>query len=122
MTTTRRAWCQFSVLVKEALDQTTWRLTHHPGREFAHHNHEPSTNISAHPIHRHLVQADRSTINNLANVGVLPKEIRSYLRQNTQSFATQQDIYNYIAQGKRDWQKGPSTIHALANELETEGF
>uniref|UniRef100_A0A8H7K5T0 MULE transposase domain-containing protein n=1 Tax=Bionectria ochroleuca TaxID=29856 RepID=A0A8H7K5T0_BIOOC len=122
MTTTRRTGCQFSVLAKEALDKTMWRLAHRPGREFAHHNHEPSTNLSAHPVHRQLSHADRSTINNLANAGVAPKEIRSYLRQNTQSRATQQDIYNCIAQGKRDQQKGQSTIHALANELEAEGF
>lgn len=121
-TTTRRTGCQFSVLAKEALDKTTWRLTHRPGSEFAHHNHEPSTSMSAHPVHRQLSNADRSTINNLANAGVAPKEIRSYLRQNTESHATQQDIYNCIAQGKRDQKKGQSTIQALANELEAEGF
>lgn len=121
-TTTRRTGCQFSVLAKETLDKTTWRLTHRPGNEFAHHNHTPSTNISAHPVHRQLSHTDRSTINNLTNAGVAPKEIRSYLRQNTGSLATQQDIYNCIAQGKRDQKRGQSTIQALANELEAEGF
>lgn len=121
-TTTRRIGCQFSVLGKESLDKATWRLTHRRGREFSQHNHEPSTSISAHPVHRQLSHADRLTVNNLANAGVAPKEIRSYLRENSRSNATQQDIYNCIAKGKRELQKGQSTIHALSNELEEEGF
>lgn len=121
-TTTRRTGCQFSVLAKEALDKTRWHLTHRPSSMFAHHNHEPSISMSAHPVHRQLSHADSLTIKNLTNAGVAPKEIRSYLRQNTQSRATQQDIYNCIAQNKRDHQKGQSTIQALANELEAEGF
>jgi hypothetical protein len=53
---------------------------------------------------------------------VAPKEIRSYLRNHSETLATQQDIYNCIAQGKRDLAKGQSNIHALANELDSEGF
>lgn len=121
-TTTRRVGCQFSVLAKEALDKTTQRLTHHQGSDFSHHNHKPSTDILTHPVHQQLSQSNKSTIHNLANAGVAPKEIRSYLRENSQSHATQQDIYNYITQGKQELQKGQSTIHTLANELEEEGF
>lgn len=51
-TTTRRIGCQFSILAKESLDKATWRLTHRQGSGFSQHNHEPSTNISAHPVHR----------------------------------------------------------------------
>lgn len=36
------------------------------------------------------------------------------------TIAIQQDIYNYIAKGKRDLAKGQSNIHALANELDTK--
>ncbi|KAI7768235.1 hypothetical protein LZL87_014081 [Fusarium oxysporum] len=38
------------------------------------------------------------------------------------TIATQQDIYNCIARGKRELAKGQSHMHALANELESEGF
>lgn len=100
-TTSRRTGCPFSVLAKESLDRKMWSLTHRPGIKFARHNHEPSTNISA-PVHRQLSRADRSTVKNLANAGVAPKEIRSYLCGNAPSWATQQDIYNCIAQGKRE--------------------
>lgn len=36
--------------------------------------------------------------------------------------ASQQDIYNYIAEVKRDRLKGQSSIHALAKQLEEDGF
>ncbi|KID81747.1 transposase [Metarhizium guizhouense ARSEF 977] len=121
-TTTKRTGCQFSVLAKEGLDKVSWKLTHRPSSEYAIHNHEPSTQRSAHPVHRKLSHADMSTVHNLANAGVAPKEIRSYLRNHSETLATQQDIYNCIAQGKRDLAKGQSNIHALANELDREGF
>ncbi|KAM3468043.1 hypothetical protein MY5147_008326 [Beauveria neobassiana] len=122
LTTTKRTGCQFSVLAKEGLHQGSWKLTHRPGREYAFHNHEPSRQPSAHPAHRKLSSTDLSTVHNLASAGVAAKEIRSYLRNHSKTLATQQDIYNCIAQGKRDLAKGQSNIHALANELDTEGF
>ncbi|KHO10961.1 transposase [Metarhizium robertsii ARSEF 23] len=63
-----------------------------------------------------------STVHNLGNEAVAPKEIKSYLRNHSETLATQQDIYNCMAQGKRDLAKGQSNIHALANELDSEGF
>lgn len=122
LTTTKRTGCQFSVLAKESLDKASWKLTHRLGSEYATHNHEPSAQKSAHPVHRKLSHADVLTVHNLANAGVAPKEIRSYLRNQSKTLATQQDIYNCIAQGKRDLAKGQSNIHALANELDSEGF
>ncbi|TQW01760.1 hypothetical protein IF2G_10742 [Cordyceps javanica] len=68
-----------------------------------------------------LASIDR-VFHNLASVGVAAKEIRTYLRNHLTTLATQQDIYNCIAQGKRDLAKGQSNIYALANELGTEGF
>jgi len=120
-TTTRRIGCQFSVLAKETLDKTTWRLTHRQGTVYASHNHNPSSDLTAHPSHRQLSSKDRSIINNLATAGTKPKEIRSYLRINTQSLASQQDIYNCIAQGKRELAKGQNNIHTLADEVDSNG-
>ena len=121
-TSTRRTECQFSVLAKESLDKTTWQVRHRPGSEHAYHNHEPSLDVTAHPVHRQLSLADRSTISNLADAGVLPKQIISYLRQNFDSCATQKDVYNCIAQNRRDKLKGQSASQALVNELEAQGF
>ena len=52
LTTSRRTGCQFSVLAKESLDNKTWQLSYRSGSEHTLHNHEPSTDISAHPVHR----------------------------------------------------------------------
>ncbi|SPO02542.1 uncharacterized protein DNG_05215 [Cephalotrichum gorgonifer] len=51
-----------------------------------------------------------------------PKDIRTYIRQNSDTIATQQDIYNRIADSRRELCEGQSTIHALANQLDNEGF
>ncbi|KAM5528545.1 hypothetical protein FOXYSP1_19026 [Fusarium oxysporum f. sp. phaseoli] len=121
-TTTRGTNCPFSIIAKESLDKTTWSLRHRPDRRFALHNHEPSQDPSAHPAHRKLSSKEKSTVASLANAGVPPKDIRTYIRQNSDSIATQQDIYNRIADSKRDLCEGQSTIHALANQLDKEGF
>jgi hypothetical protein len=61
-------------------------------------------------------------LSGLTNAGVAPKEIRTFLRQNSDTLATQQDIYNRIADTRREVCNGQSTIHALANQLDQEGF
>jgi len=121
-TTTRGTGCEFSVLAKQSLDTTTWTLRHRSDRRFAIHNHEPSQHISAYPAHRKLSSKDRSTVSNLANTRIAPKDIRTYIRQNSDTIATQQDIYNRIADSRRDLCEGQSTISALINQLDNEGF
>jgi hypothetical protein len=121
-TTTRGTNCPFSVLAKESLDKGTWTLRHRPGKRFSVHNHEPSQHPSAHPAHRQLSKDDAAQLASLVNSGVAPKNIRTYIRQNGNSIATQQDVYNRIAATRRDICEGQSTIHALANQLDREGF
>ncbi|KAJ6436940.1 hypothetical protein O9K51_10476 [Purpureocillium lavendulum] len=69
-----------------------------------------------------MARNDRYTVTSLANAGIAPKDIRTYLRQNSDTIATQQDIYNRIAESKRELCEGQSTIQALANQLDNEGF
>jgi hypothetical protein len=121
-TTFRGTGCQFSVLAKESLDKSTWTLRHRPDKRFSVHNHEPSHDPSAHPAHRQLSEDDTIQLTNLVNSGIAPKDIRTYLRQNGNSITTQQDVYNRIAATRRDICEGQSTIHALANQLDREGF
>jgi hypothetical protein len=45
-----------------------------------------------------------------------------YMRQNTDAIATQQDIYNRIADARREVYQGQSSINALADQLFREGF
>ncbi|KJZ70430.1 hypothetical protein HIM_10168 [Hirsutella minnesotensis 3608] len=123
-TSSRAIGCQFSINAKESLDKTHWYIRHRPGSQFSVHNHEPSYTISAHPAHRALSSTDEATIGRLTNAGVAPRDIRTYLRQNsaTTQSATQQDIQNCIAKAKRELCQGQSTIQALANGLDDQGF
>ena len=51
-------------------------------------------------MHRILSDQDKSIISSLANAGIAPKDIRTYIRQNSKTIATQQDIYNRIAESR----------------------
>jgi hypothetical protein len=120
-TATRGTGCQFSVLAKESLDKSTWSLQHR-SECFCSHNHPPSQHPSAHPSHRQLSKEDIATVSSLSDAGIAPKEIRTFLRQNSVSLATQRDIYNQLAASRREACEGQSAIQALANQLDSEGF
>jgi hypothetical protein len=122
-TTTRGTGCPFSVLAKESLDKTTWSLQHRPDKECSKHNHPPSQHPSAHPVHRKLNSTGKATLSELVSAGISPRDIQTYLRQQDgNSLATRQDIYNCIAKLKDDMHEGQSSIHALINKLDREGF
>jgi hypothetical protein len=55
---------------------------------FDRHNHEPSFSPVAHPTLRQLSHQDESTVQRLTNAGIAPKDIRSYLRINSDTLAT----------------------------------
>ena len=118
-TTTRKTSCPFSVLAKESSDGS-WALKHRPDHCFSIHNHEPSQHPSAHPVHRQL-SGGTSQLASLSNASVAPKEIQTIVQQSG-SLATRQDIYNCIADVRRNTCEGQSPIYALANQLDKEGF
>ncbi|KAF4338142.1 hypothetical protein FBEOM_7973 [Fusarium beomiforme] len=120
-TTSRYTGCLFSVMAKEDQSRAAWSLKHRPDHSHHKHNHEPS-NAVAHPTHRQLSSPDRMIVRQLANAGATPKVITSHLRNTTGTLATQKDIYNCIAQSKRELVQGQSNIHALTTQLESEGF
>jgi hypothetical protein len=121
-TTTRGTGCQFSVLAKESLDKSTWRLQHRSEARFSSHNHAPSWDPAAHPSHRQLSKEDNAKISSLSNAGIAPRDIRTFLRQNSSSLVTQQDIYNKLAATRRELYEGQSSISALISQLNQEGF
>ena len=118
-TTSRVTSCPFSILAKESSDGS-WVLKHRPDLRFSIHNHEPSQHPVAHPIHRQL-SGGTSQLASFANAGLAPKEIQTLVRQSG-SLATRQDIYNRVADIRRDACEGQSPIQALANQLDKEGF
>ena len=110
------------MLAKQSLDGATWVLSHRPGLDFSLHNHPPSEDPSAHPAHRHLTGGDSRVISSLAAAGAAPREIRTYLRNNSTTLTTQKDIYNRIGAARRDLREGQSSIQALVDQLHEEGF
>ena len=118
-TTSRGTGCLFSVTAKET-SSNTWIVKHCLDHCFSIHNHEPSQHPSAHPVHRKL-SGGISQLESLTKAGIAPKEIQTIVRQSG-SLATRQDIYNKIADIRRDACEGQSPIHALANQLDKEGF
>ena len=122
-TTTRGTGCLFSILAKESLDKTTWSIRYRPNKECSKHNHPPSHHPSAHPIHRQLDASGKATLSDLVSAGISPRDIQTFLRQqDPTSLATRKDIYNRIAELKNDMHEGQSSIHALINQLDREGF
>ncbi|KAF4460349.1 transposase, partial [Fusarium albosuccineum] len=101
-TSTRRTGCLFSVIAKESLCGATWSLRHHPGVQFGQHDHKRSISPLAHPSLRKLSRQDGSTVQQLTNAGIAPKEVTSYMRTNSDS--------------------RQSNMHALADQLKGEGF
>ena len=61
-------------------------------------------------------------LTSLTSARIAPKDIRTFLRQNLNIMPTQQDVYNRITDSRRELYEGQSTIHALTNQLDKEGF
>ncbi|KAG7000562.1 PKS-NRPS hybrid synthetase [Fusarium oxysporum f. sp. conglutinans] len=121
-TCTRSTLCPFSITAKELPDASGWVVRHRSDSQYATHNHTPSTHPTAHPVLRRLSKDDKSTISNLTKAGISSKEIRTYIRQHSNSIATQKDISNSIAEARRSSRFGQNTMHALINQLDQEGF
>lgn len=98
--TTRGCGCPFSILGKQLRDEAGWAICHRQDQRFAVHNHEPSSHPTAHLIYRKLTAEDKAIVSRLNGAGVAPKEIRTYLRQNASTLATQKDISSQILQSR----------------------
>jgi hypothetical protein len=96
-------------------------LKHRPSRRFSVHNHEPSQHACAHPVHRQLSSPGKQQLKRLSEAGIASKDIQTFIRKD-ESLVTRQDIYNQIANIHREAYEGQSPIHALANQLDKQGF
>lgn len=120
-TTSKKTGCICSLVAKQAVDGT-WSLKHRQDPKFAMHNHEPSASAAAHPAHRKFSEEEKMMIAGMTSAGVPPRQIRAFLRQQYQSVATQQDVYNYIAESRRQNHDGQPPTLALVEKLQAEGF
>ena len=99
-----------------------WSIIYRPGTEYSVHNHEPSLSPSAHPIHRQLSSEDKLMISMLDEAGIPTKNIRAFMRNSSDGLATQQDYRNHLKHTRRNITQGQSSIHALAQQLQDDGF
>jgi hypothetical protein len=121
-TSSRGTNCLFSILAKESSDLTTWSVRYRPDPKYREHNHEPSPHQSAHPVLRNLSAETKTAVGNLSGSGVRPRDISTFLRNQSISNFTQQDIYNQIAETRRESYQGQSSIIAFAAQLTEEDF
>jgi hypothetical protein len=115
-TTSKRTSCLYSVIARESKDGT-WTLKHRPDPQYSVHNHDLSTDPLAHPAHRTVSASERAAISSYVDAGLAPKEIQSLLRNTHQTSATRQDIYNQIAEARRQSYQGLSPTHAFVTGL-----
>ncbi|XP_052627581.1 protein FAR-RED IMPAIRED RESPONSE 1-like [Lactuca sativa] len=87
------------------------------------HNHEPSTDISGHPSFRRLSPNDVQSVKNMTLSGIPPRQILSSLRQGNPNLpAVSRTIYNLKAKIRKENLGNRSTVSALFEEFEKEGF
>ncbi|PHH79698.1 hypothetical protein CDD83_3843 [Cordyceps sp. RAO-2017] len=121
-TSSRGTGCPFSVIGKESGDRRSWALAHRPDARHAAHNHPPSAHRSAHPGYRQLSHLERAIITSLVWAGTKPRDIRAYLCAHFDTPATKQDIYNRIAESKRQIgvRRRPGPVAAQARRPATD--
>jgi hypothetical protein len=111
--------CPFKCTLKATADQDndfingeTWQLT----VECSHHNHEPSSDPSAHPALRklHKTPAYKASVKAQKQAGMQANHTyASIYGQESESLITKRDIYNERAIVRREELGGLSPIHAL---------
>ncbi|EWZ28411.1 hypothetical protein FOZG_17896 [Fusarium oxysporum Fo47] len=83
--------------------------------EHRHHNHNPSTDAAAHPVHRRLTSPVKATIQSSSRrVGIRARDIGGIVRDHfPDSVYTKRDIYNARARISRENVGGYSSTAAL---------
>nr|XP_043621863.1 protein FAR1-RELATED SEQUENCE 5-like [Erigeron canadensis] len=87
------------------------------------HNHEPSTDMSKHPLFCRLPPDSVQSVKDMTLAGIPPREILSTLRQQTPNLpAVSRTIYNLKAKIRKDNLRNKSMVSSLFEELEKSGF
>ncbi|RKK18956.1 hypothetical protein BFJ67_g17679, partial [Fusarium oxysporum f. sp. cepae] len=112
----RKSGCLWKIIA-DALPENgfQWTLRHFPDAEHRHHNHNPSTDAAAHPVHRRLTSPVKATIQSSSRrVGIRARDIGGIVRDHfPDSVYTKRDIYNARARISRENLGGYSSTAAL---------
>lgn len=118
----QRTACPFSILAKESV-AGKWIVQHRPSHKFLIHNHVPSLGPVEQRAHRKISLSEwgNALITRLTNSGVEPKEILSILRK-AGVLVNQCDIYNKVAEVRRNAREGLMPVNVLFNQLNEHGY
>jgi hypothetical protein len=115
-------WKIFAVSLPENNHQ--WTLRQLPDILHFIHNHPPSTDSSAHPSHRKLTDAIKTTVESTSRrVGIRARDVRSVVeQQHPDSVLTRRDIYNARARVNREKLGGYNPTAALIKLFDEQGI
>lgn len=112
----RKSGCQWKI-VAEALPEngSQWTLRHFPNTKHHQHNHKPSADAAAHPVHRRLTSPVKAIVQSSSRrVGIRARDIGGIVRDHfPDSVYTQRDIYNARARINREHLGGYCSTAAL---------
>ncbi|KID95831.1 hypothetical protein MAJ_08227, partial [Metarhizium majus ARSEF 297] len=112
----RKSGCQWKIIA-ETLPENgfQWTLRHFPNTEHHQHNHKPSADAAAHPVHRRLTSPVKAIVQSSSRrVGIRARDIGGIVRDHfPDSVYTPTDIYNARARISRENLGGYSSTAAL---------
>jgi hypothetical protein len=87
------------------------------------HNHEPSNDMSGHPLARRLNAEERTRVQQMSAAGIRPRQILSTLRQDNSSLsAVARTVYNARSQLRQEYLGGRTPSQALLDILRQTDF
>jgi hypothetical protein len=117
----RKSGCLWKI-VAETLPENNfqWTLQHFPNTQHHQHNHRPSTDAAAHPVHRRLTSPVKTTIQSFSRrIGIRARDISGIVRNHfPDSVYTQKDIYNARSRLSRESLEGYSSTAALIKSFD----
>jgi hypothetical protein len=112
----RKSGCLWKI-VAETLPENgfQWTLQHFPNTQHRQHNHQPSTDAAAHPVHRRLTSPVKAIVESSSRrVGIRARDIGGIVRDHFPNSAyTQRDIYNARARLNKEHLGGYGSTAAL---------
>ncbi|OAQ58993.1 transposase [Pochonia chlamydosporia 170] len=112
----RKSGCQWKIIA-ETLPENGfyWTLRQFPNTEHHEHNHEPSADAAAHPVHRRLTSPVKAIVQSSSRrIGIRARDIGGIVRDHfPDSVYTPTDIYNARARISRENLGGYGSTAAL---------
>ena len=118
----RKCGCKWQVIA-EAKEEGKWLLRAHPNADHHSHNHPPSINPSAHPVHRRATDSVKATIRTTSQrVAIRARDVRAVVAEkHPDTVLTQKDIYNARSAIAREKLDGLNPTAALIKLFDEQG-